>query len=80
LQLPVMIICVQPSLNPRYVHEDNYGIKPHLLTLVQQNQFGGSDVQGASMHLKNITEICDKLRIKDVNSNTIKLPFFSFFT
>ena len=36
----------QPSIVAQY-----YEIMPHYLTLVQQNQFGGSAVEDAGMHL-----------------------------
>ena len=60
------------------VDVDNYEIKPHFLTLVQPNQFGGSAVEDAGMHLNTFTEICDMLRIKDVNPNAVKLCLFPF--
>ena len=60
------------------VDADNYEIKPHFLTLVQQNQFGGLAVEDAGMHLNTFTEICDMLRIKDVNPNVVKLRLFLF--
>jgi hypothetical protein len=60
------------------VDADNYEIKPHFLTLVQQNQFGGSAVEDAGMHLNTFTEICDMLCIKDVNPNTVMLRLFPF--
>ena len=49
------------------VKAENYEIKPNFLTLVQQNQFGGSASEDAGMHLNTFTEICDTMRIKDVN-------------
>ena len=57
---------------------DDYEIKPHYLSLVQQNQFGGSDVKDTGMHLNTFTEICDMMRIKDVDPDTVKLCIFPF--
>ena len=60
------------------VDADNYEIKHLFLTLVQQNQFGGSVVEDAGMHLNTFTEICDMLCIKNVNPNDVKLRLFPF--
>ena len=60
------------------VTAENYEIKPHFLSLVQQNQFGGSAAEDAGMHLNTFTEICDMMRIKDVDPNAVKLRLFPF--
>ena len=66
-----------PITQPAIAVED-YEIKPHYLSLVQQNQFGGSDVENAGMHLNTFTEICDMMRIKDVDLDAVKLRLFPF--
>ena len=38
------------------VTAENYEIKPHFLSLVQQNQFGGSSAEDAGIHLNSFTE------------------------
>ena len=60
------------------VEAGNYEIKPNFLTLVQQNKFGGSASEDAGMHLNTFTEICDMMRIKDVNPDAVKLRLFPF--
>ena len=60
------------------VTAENYEIKPNLLSLVQQNQFGGSVAENLGMHLNTFTEICDMMRIKDVDPNAVKLRLFPF--
>ena len=57
---------------------ENYEIKPNLLSLVQQNQFRGSAAEDSGMHLNTFTEICDMMRIKDVNPDAVKLCLFPF--
>jgi hypothetical protein len=48
----MMIIYMPLSLNPlTAVTDENYEIKPHVLSLVQHNQFGGSAIEDTSMHL-----------------------------
>ena len=66
-----------PITQPTIVADD-YGIKPHYLSLVQQNQFGGSTVEDAGMHLNTFTEICDMMRIKDADPDAVKLRLFPF--
>ena len=58
------------------VEAKNYEIKPNVLTLVQQNQFGDSASEDAGMHLNTFPEICDMMRIKDVNPDAVKLRLF----
>lgn len=48
------------------------GIKPNLLTMVQQNQFEGSAVEYASMHMHIFTELYDMTRIKDIDPDAHK--------
>ena len=66
-----------PITQPAILAED-YEIKPHYLSLVQRNQFGGSAVEDAGMHLNTFTEIFDMMRIKDVDRDAVKLRLFHF--
>ena len=70
---------LRASITQPAVEAENYEIKPNFLTLVQQNQFGGSASEDAGMHLNTFTEICDMMRIKDVNPDIVKLRLFHFF-
>ena len=60
------------------VDAETYEIKPNLLSLVQQNQFGGSSPEDLGLHLNSFTEICDLMCIKDVDTNDVKLRLFPF--
>jgi hypothetical protein len=60
------------------IEAENYEIMPNFLSLVQQNQFGGSTSEDASLHLNTFTEICDMMRIKDVNLYVVTLCLFPF--
>ena len=66
-----------PITQPAVIAE-NYEIKPNLLNLIQQNQFGGSAFEDAGMHLNTFTELCDMMRMKDVEPNAVKLRLFPF--
>jgi hypothetical protein len=63
-------------ITQRVVDVENYEIKPHILTLVQQNHFGGSE--DACMHLNTFTKTCDMMLIKDVNPNVVYMRLFPF--
>jgi hypothetical protein len=60
------------------VEAENFEIKPNYLSLVQQNQFGGSTSKDAGLHLNTFIEICDTMRIKDVNPDVVRLHLFPF--
>jgi hypothetical protein len=60
------------------VEAENYKIKPNYLSLVQQNQFGGSTSEDAGLHLNTLTEIGNMMRIKDVNPDAVRLRQFPF--
>ena len=50
-----------------------YEIKSNLVSMVQQDQFGGSASEDAGMHLHNFTELCNMTRIKDYDPDALKL-------
>ena len=63
-----------PITQPAIAAED-YEIKPHYLSLVQQNQFGGSAVEDAGMHLNTFTEIDRKsTRLNSSHSGESRMP------
>ena len=55
-----------------------YEIKPNLVSMVQQDQFGGSASEDAGMHLHNFTELCNMTRIKDYDPDALKWRLFPF--
>ena len=57
---------------------ENYEIKLNLLNLIQHNQFGGSASQDASMLLNTFFELCDMMRLKDVETSAVNLHLFPF--
>ena len=69
---------VRPPITRPAMVAENYEIKPNLLNLIQQNQFGGSVSEDAGMHLNTFTELCDMMCMKDVDTNAIKLRLFPF--
>jgi hypothetical protein len=60
------------------VEAENYEIKPKYLSLVQENQFGGSTSEDAGLYLNTFTEIYDTMHIKDVNPDAVRIGLFPF--
>lgn len=60
------------------VEAEQYEIKQTLLNLVQQNQFGGLANEDSGMHLHTFSEICDMIRMKDVDRDVVELLLFPF--
>lgn len=46
--------------------------------MVQQDQFGGGDVENPNNHLANFLEICDTIKLNGVSEDAIRLRLFPF--
>jgi hypothetical protein len=55
-----------------------YEIKPNLVSMVQQDQFGSSTSEDVGMHLHNFSELCNMTRVKDYHRDALKLRLFPF--
>ena len=64
---------VRPS-----VQANNFELKPALIHIVQQDQFGGSPAECPLEHLANFLEKCDTIKINGVSEDAIRLRLFSF--
>ncbi|KAJ8767027.1 hypothetical protein K2173_012538 [Erythroxylum novogranatense] len=60
------------------VDANNFELKPALISMVQQSQFGGSPVEDPNMHLTIFLEVCDTLKMNGVTSDAIRLRLFPF--
>ena len=56
----------------------SFELRPSLISLVQQNQFGGSPIEDPYVHLRTFLEIADTVRINGVPQDTVRLRLFSF--
>ena len=67
----------KPITTPE-ITADSYEVSPSLLNLITSEQFGGSAMEDASMHLHDFVEICDMQKFKNVESDILKLKLFPF--
>lgn len=69
---------LQPSIITPAVTANYFELKPSLISMVQQNQFGGLPMEDANLHLSIFIEVCSTLKVQNVNDNTIRLKLFPF--
>ncbi|XP_020266504.1 uncharacterized protein LOC109841993 [Asparagus officinalis] len=68
----------QSSILKPNVAANNFELKPSLLSLVQQNQFGGTPTEDPNLHISVFLEYCDTLKMNGVSDDAIKLRLFPF--
>ena len=80
--------CWRPMINEEYsgirhepIDASNFELKPRLISMIQQQQFGGSPSEDPNGHLSNFLQLCGTIKMNGVDhNNVIKLKLFSFFT
>jgi len=65
-----------PGITIPPVAANNFELKPTLISMVQQSQFGGSPMEDPNLHLSVFLEVCDKLKINGASTNAICLRLF----
>ncbi|XP_022893877.1 uncharacterized protein LOC111408340 [Olea europaea var. sylvestris] len=60
------------------IASNKFELKPGLVHMVQQNQFGGAPTKDPNAHLGSFLEICDTVKMNRVTENAIQLRLFSF--
>ncbi|XP_073031227.1 uncharacterized protein [Primulina eburnea] len=75
----------RPVINAHYsgiargtIAANNFELKPALINMVQQNQFGGAATADPHLHLRTFLEITDTVKINDVSDEIIRLRLFPF--
>lgn len=75
----------KPVINNNYsgiarqtINANNFELKPTLINMVQQNQFGGSPLEDPNIHLAMFLEVCDSVKINGVSEDTIRLRLLPF--
>lgn len=64
---------VRPAIQAR-----NFELKPSLINMVQQNQFGGLHSENPHQHLNTFLELMDTVKIHDVSNDALYVRAFSF--
>ena len=60
------------------IDSNNFELKPTLINMVQQQQFGGSPSEDPNRHLSNFLQLCRTIKMIGVDHNVIKLKRFPF--
>ncbi|KAI3465801.1 hypothetical protein Pfo_022464 [Paulownia fortunei] len=75
----------QPIMNQNYsgivrqqIIANNFELKSAFISMVQQNQFGGSALEDPNAHLAIFLEICDTIKMNGVPNDAIRLCLFPF--
>jgi len=68
----------QGSIGRPPIQANNFEIKPALLQVIQQNQFGSAGSEDPNSHLENFLAICDTFKINGVSDDAIRLRLFPF--
>ncbi|XP_057772985.1 uncharacterized protein LOC130992391 [Salvia miltiorrhiza] len=63
---------------PPRVNANNFELKTGLITMVQQNQYGGKAVEDPNAHLAQFLELCSTVKINGVPDDIIRLRLFPF--
>jgi len=60
------------------VDANNFELKPVLISMVLQSQFGRTPLEDLNLHLSVFVEVCDTLKLNGVSSDEIRLRLFPF--
>ena len=84
-QEPTLGDCWRPLLNEKFsgirhqpIDANNFEPKLALISMVQQQQFGGNLSEDPTGHLSNFLELCGTIKINGVDHDVIKLKLFPF--
>ncbi|XP_042387846.1 uncharacterized protein LOC121979938 [Zingiber officinale] len=69
---------VQSSITRPPIDANNFEIKPAVIHMVQQNQFGGGPYKDPNHHLELFYAICGTMKVNEVPPESVRLLFFGF--
>jgi hypothetical protein len=64
-----------PAIN---IGDKNFEIRTGLITMVQPSSFCGLPKEDANTHLQTFLELCDRIVIKDITPDAVRLRLFPF--
>ena len=63
----------QTSIARPAINANNFEIKPSLIQMIQQSQFGGNEMKDPNTDLVNFIGLCGPIKINGVSDDAIKL-------
>jgi len=69
---------ISSSIARPIVEVNNFELRPTVISVVQQSQFGGSPMNYPNLHLSIFLEVCDTLKLNRVSTDAICLRIFLF--
>jgi len=69
---------ISSSISRPIVEVNNFELRPALMSMVQQSQFGGSPMEDPNLHLSIFLEVCDTSKLNGVFINAIRLRLFPY--
>ena len=60
------------------INANNFELKPALINMVQQNQYGGLPHEDLNVHLATFLEIADTVKMNGVIEDVIRMLLFPF--
>ena len=66
------------SIRRQTINANNFKLRPVLISMLQQAQFGGSPLDDPNIHLAMFLEICNTVKMNGVTKDTIRLRLFPF--
>ena len=60
------------------INANNFELKPALINMVQQNQYGGLAHEDPNIHLATFLEICDTVKMNGITEDAIQMRLFPF--
>ena len=67
-----------PGIKILPIAANNFELKPALISMVQESQFGGSLMEDPNLHLWVFLEVCGTLKINGASTDAIRLRLFPF--
>jgi len=69
---------ISSSIARPTVDVNNFELRPALISMVQQSQFGGSPMEDPNFHLSIFLEVRDTLKLNGVSTDAIRLRLLPF--
>ena len=57
---------------------ENLELKPHLIQMIERNQFSGHTSECPHDHIVDLMERCDTITAKDLNDKAVRMRLFPF--